>query len=80
MKDISKLVLAPCPFCRYKLPLSEGLCDAVFDEGNGKCLHPYVIACSNCGCGGPPSETEEGAISAWNRGFTQSDLTMKVVR
>lgn len=56
-----------CPFCEYALPLEEGLCPPLLDEDEEMELTPWMISCSNCGCAGPPEESEEKAIKAWNR-------------
>ena len=58
--------LKPCPFCGYELPLDEGLCPPLLDEDEEIELSPWLISCSSCGCGGPPTSGEDEAIKAWN--------------
>ncbi len=52
---MSELVsLKPCPFCQWPA--------FVFDSGDD----PYWVDCSECGSEGPPEDTREAAIAAWN--------------
>jgi Lar family restriction alleviation protein len=58
--------LKPCPFCGYALPFEEGICPPLLNEEEDTELTPWLIGCSNCGCGGPPELSEQKAIKAWN--------------
>lgn len=48
--------LKPCPFC-------GNVCMFLNDEPAGK----WVVNCLECQAIGPVKETEEQAISAWNK-------------
>lgn len=53
--------LKPCPFCG-----SNFIFGGPFQIGRGGPLH-YAYKCADCFAEGPICDTEEEAISAWNR-------------
>ena len=56
--------LKPCPFCGNTDEL-EGL-SVVKDRFRYSCSCNHYVHCMACFADGPPEETEEEAIKAWN--------------
>lgn len=55
--------LAPCPFCSSDMAGFAGMAPEAFAKGSDG---TFAVNC-DCGAMGPPSDTMEGAITAWNR-------------
>lgn len=57
-----RVSLGPCPHCRgYELIVSD-----VEVQGTVPTNYPEAVHCGQCGASGPWSQSEEGAIVAWN--------------
>ncbi|WP_141057471.1 Lar family restriction alleviation protein [Stenotrophomonas rhizophila] len=63
MSDIEKIAeIALCPFCRdWGAEVAESAVPSI--HGGQK----QAVYCNTCFCEGPTSETEKGAVEAWNR-------------
>ena len=48
--------LKPCPFCRGK----AGIWDGILKGG-------YITMCEKCGCMTPEEQTPQAALAKWNR-------------